>query len=204
MSETPSELDLLFQETSEEEGAESEEEAPRRRRRSSVSDKEIRDLNLTAMMDMMTILLVFLLKNYASDPENVQLSDVLQPPQSTSKIPLDPAVTITITKTGILVDDKPVAQVNLTDGTVLNEPEGGGQAIGALAEILDKKVADMKAFEARGGSPFEGKILIVADETMPYSLLMRVLYTAGTAHFGQYKLVVRSKNVSAADLKEHH
>ena len=197
MSDTPTELDLLFREGETAPPNQThdtgEEDAPkrRRRRRHGGGEKSSHELNLTAMMDMMTIILVFLLKNYASTPENISVSDDLGPPRSSTKIPMDVAVTITVTKKGILVDDKPVAAMK--DGSVVGETGGSTNApIAALNEVLDRKVADMNAIAAKGGSPFEGKILIVADEKTSYAMLMRVLYTAGIAQFSQYKLVVRS------------
>jgi biopolymer transport protein ExbD len=196
MSDQPTELDLLFRESPA--GDESEElpegEAKRkRRRRSSVKDKQIRELNLTAMMDMMTIILVFLLKNYATTPENVQMGPDLTPPRSTAKIPMEVAVTITITKKAILVDDKPIVQLENFGVRGEDPNKANAQAIDDLSKDLDDKVSTMERIAAMGGPGFEGKILIVCDGKVPYALLMRVLYTAGLAHFSEYKLVVRSE-----------
>jgi biopolymer transport protein ExbD len=198
MSDQPTELDGLFRQGSDSDAivAEAAEEPARRKRRPPMmQDKGIRDLNLTAMMDMMTIILVFLLKNYASTPENVQITDDLTPPRSSAKVPMDAAVTITITKKIILVDDLPVAEYNMATATTKGEnPQMTSAPIPALAEVLDRKVADMKRLEQMGGAPFEGKVLIVADQTVTYAVLMRVLYTAGIAQFAKYKLVVRGKS----------
>ena len=192
MSDTPTELDLLLRESPE--ADEGDEEAPRRRRRSSWKEREIRELNLTAMMDMMTIILVFLLSNYGVAPENVTVSDTLKPPESTVKDRLEGAVAVVITEQGLIVDSKLVTPMH-PDGTLVGEEAGqpsNDVSIPSLAEALEKKVADANALAERGGSPFEGKLLIVADQTTPYSMLMRVLYTAGVAKFSQYKLVVRA------------
>jgi biopolymer transport protein ExbD len=197
MSENPTELDLLFREQPDEghHGEEGEEEVHRPKRRGHMIDeKSHSELNLTAMMDMMTILVVFLLKNYASTPENITVSDTLAPPRSSAKVPMDVAVTIVVTKDQLLVDNVAVAQVDLVKGEVVGDTAATKNApIASLADLLDKKVADMKRLEQMGGAPFEGKILIVADEKTPYAMLMRVLYTAGLAQFSQYKLIVRSK-----------
>lgn len=205
MSDQPTELELLMRESAattthhaEGEDGEASHKKHKRRHHGGHAGHAVRDLNLTAMMDMMTIILVFLLKNYASTPENVNITDDLSPPRSVSKIPMDVSVAITITKKGLLVDDKPV--VSLNNFTIANEPASQQtQPIAKLKDVLDTKVGDMKALADKGGAPFEGKILIVADETVPYAFLMRVLYTAGTAQFAQYKLVVRSKNVALTE-----
>jgi len=197
MSDQKTELEMLFAGAPEEEEApplEEGEEAPRaRRKKRQGHEHAISELNLTAMMDMMTIILVFLIKNYATTPESVTLSDELAPPRSTSKIPMDTATTITITKTGLMVMDKKVAALNSSTWTVDGEDtQAKAPTINPLAEALDKQVAELKAVEQRGGAPFEGKVLIVADQDVTYEMLMRVLYTAGLAQFSQYKLVVRS------------
>jgi biopolymer transport protein ExbD len=196
MSETTSELDALLREApteTEEAGIEGEEEHPKtRRRRRMTIEKGVNGLNLTAMMDMFTIILVFLLKNYATTPENVTLSDELRPPQSTAKIPMDVALIITVTSKAILVDDKIIAEFAPDGSVVGDDPNARNAPIAPLSTILETKVADMKAMEARGGPVFDGKLLVVADMKVTYATLMRVLYTAGIAQFTQYKLVVRS------------
>ncbi len=198
MSDQKTELELLFGEAPQEEehvrhNDEDEDAPPPRRSRKKPHEHAISELNLTAMMDMMTIILVFLIKNYATTPESVTLSDELAPPRSTSKIPMDTAVTVTITKTSLLVDDKKVAVVKAATWSVDDENvDAKTPTINPLAESLDKRVADLKAIENKGGAPFEGKIMIVADQDVTYEMLMRVLYTAGLAQFSQYKLVVRS------------
>jgi hypothetical protein len=78
---------------------------PKRHKRQPYKEHSVNQLNLTAMMDMMTIILVFLLKNYATEPENVTLSDRLQPPKSITDLKMEAALPITITKDAILVDN---------------------------------------------------------------------------------------------------
>jgi biopolymer transport protein ExbD len=192
MSDNPTELDAMFREAPE---AEEVEEVPvRRRGRMKGGEHGARELNLTAMMDMMTIILVFLLKNYSTTPENVSLSDTLAPPRSSAKIPMEAAVTITVTQKELMVEGKSVGQVDTANHGVAGEdPKTRGTSIAPLSEALDKKVADLKAIQDKGGPPFEGKLLVVADQKVTYELLMRVLYTAGVAQFSQYKLVVQAE-----------
>ncbi|MCK6527529.1 biopolymer transporter ExbD [Myxococcota bacterium] len=178
--------------------AEDEEELARIRRRRrlkaragrSIGD-QIRELNLTAMMDMMTILLVFLLKSYAEQPENLTISDKLTPPFSTATSDVQAAVTITVTAEEILVDNKPV--VNLKEDGLPADPQGQGRStvIPSLFESLQERAAQLKSLEERGGAPFDGRLLLVADKSAPYRLVTAVLYTAGQAHFSQYRLVVQ-------------
>ena len=58
----------------------------KKRERRSMPGEQIHDLNLTPMMDMMTVLLVFLVKNFMTDPQSIQISDSLRPPESTATV----------------------------------------------------------------------------------------------------------------------
>ena len=159
-----------------------------RRRRQKKPDL-IAGLNLTAMMDVMTILLVYLIKVYASAPENITLNDDLRPPSSTAPQNLVPSVSVLVTRSAVLVDNKPVLQIE------------GGHVVGAdpktaylpLSDALTKRVDTIKAISARGGSPFDGNLMLIADEGTPYEIISSVLYQAGKAQFTAYRLVVVHK-----------
>lgn len=185
-----SELEALFGEAHGHEGGHK-----KKHRRAKHSEKSVSELNLTAMMDMMTIILVFLIKNFATESKQTDKA-IMQPPRSSSKLKMESAVTVTITKLGIAVNDKVIADFDgMSSFKFKGEEADTSQPIEALRERLDTQVADLKKLEqlTGGKKAFEGKILVVADEKTPYSFLMRVLYTAGLAQFSQYKLVVRSK-----------
>ncbi|MFZ5475791.1 MAG: ExbD/TolR family protein [Myxococcota bacterium] len=159
------------------------------RRRKHGHEELITGLNLTAMMDVLTILLVYLIKVYADAPENITLNDDLRPPASTAPANIVPSVSVLISKSGILVDNKKVLDID------------GGKIVAAdpnqkylpLAQALDKRVETIKAIAARGGSPFDGNLMIIADEDTQYDIISSVLYQAGRAEFTNYRLVVRKK-----------
>src|SRR5882724_11601203 len=83
----------------------------RRRISGALNEGPGEELNLTAMMDMMTIILDFMLKSYASSSTQVNASvDLMLPPSNTQLPPID-AVTITITKKAVLIDNKAIVEV---------------------------------------------------------------------------------------------
>ena len=159
----------------------------RRKRRASHDD--ILGLNLTAMMDMFTIILVYLIKVYASAPENLTLNDDLRPPASTAPDNITPAVRVMIAKSGIVLDDKLVLQFK--DGQIVSADPAGGYM--PLRNALEKRVEQIEAIEARGGSKFDGLLMVVADGDTPYEVIGKVLDQAGRARFTSYRLVVRHK-----------
>jgi hypothetical protein len=44
-----------------------------------------------------------------------------------------------------------------------------------------------------GKMPFKGELVLIADQTIPYRMVSEVLYTAGQAEYGKYRLVVLKK-----------
>src|ERR1700749_4595326 len=72
----------------------------------------IKDLNITPMMDMMTIILVFLLKSFSSSASTLTFDQNLQVPKSSSQLKTKLAVNVTITKKVILVEGDAIAPIN--------------------------------------------------------------------------------------------
>lgn len=164
----------------------------RKRERRAMPGENITDLNLTPMMDMMTVLLVFLVKNFMTDPQAIQITDKLRPPESSATVDVGPATTITITAEEILVESKGVLK--------LADLAGSGSTDVAIPKLRDEllnQVAQREALFKHGGPPFDGKLLLVAHQSTPYSLITSVLYTAGEAKFSSYRLVVMKKSEDA-------
>jgi biopolymer transport protein ExbD len=158
-------------------------------------------LKITSLMDAMVIILCFLLKSYASDPVNIQQSDVLELPMSVSKEPLERAVVIAITADAILVDD--VKVVGLRSGAVdpSNKRDGAnGFFIEPLYQSLQNAMQKAKAMQQRNAQAVTslGMAMILGDKRCSYRLLSEVLYTAGQAEFSRFKFAVVKTGKSAA------
>ena len=81
-------------------------------------------LNINSLMDILTIMLVFLLKSYATDPINITPGPDLDIPKSTSLLQPAATVTVTVAKSSIVVDNEPVTVVK--DGKVEASQKRGG------------------------------------------------------------------------------
>jgi biopolymer transport protein ExbD len=158
----------------------------KKRKKFHLPGEDVNGLNLTAMMDMMTILLVFLLKSYASEPDKLQVNDKMRPPTSTIEERIEPAIMMVVTADEILVDDLRVMAVK----DVSLQGTGQQMAVTPVFEALSRRVDHMKKLEELGGAPFDGKLLIVAHESTPYALISAMLYTAGQAQMSRFRLVV--------------
>jgi biopolymer transport protein ExbD len=151
----------------------------------------IRELNITPMMDMMTIILVFLLKSFSGSNSLLTLDENLQVPASHSRLHAKEAVPVMITKKVVLIEGQGVAPIN--NGKVdasLKASGENGYLIQPISDLLtqiarrERKVAEMS------GRPFESELMVVADKSTPYRLLMEVLYSCGQAGYSNYRLVV--------------
>ena len=145
---------------------------------------EEQSLNIYPMMDMMTILLVFLIMQFANQSASVVQSDDLVMPYSTSHEAVEQNLPITISRTEILVDGIPA--LTLRNGLVdPSQKQGGanGFLITPLIAVMTQHRDRLRALEAAGGTPFNGTVSIIADGRTPFRTLAEVIYTIGQAEF---------------------
>jgi len=165
----------------------------RARRKARERAGEIKELNIVAMMDMMTILLVFLLKSYQASTLSVNMGANLTIPVSSTQLQPQENISITISLNDLSVNDKRV--LPLAQGTIAAEYKDGRKAeafyVGAIYDALKREVDKQKYIaQYNKAAPFTGRINVVADKKITYRTLMEVLYTAGQAELGEYKFMV--------------
>lgn len=155
-------------------------------------------LSINSMMDIMTIILVFLLKSYSTDPVQLKSAPDLKPPFSSAELKPEESTVVTVTLNNILVDDKPVAQL---DQGKVNQADlsSGSFLIDPLLQQLNEAVEHQKrVYSYQKKKEFEGIITIVADRHVPFELLSQVMYTAGQATFSKFKFMVVKGGAAAA------
>ena len=149
-------------------------------------------LNIYPMMDMMTILLVFLIMQFASDNANVVQSEELRIPYSISTEEAKQSISVTISQSEIVVDNRPV--LSLRNGLVdPSQKQGGGNGflINALATVMQTHRDRLELIAQRNPQrPFTGDIQIIADRRTPYRTLIEVVYTCGQSRFSNLRFVV--------------
>ncbi|AFE06167.1 hypothetical protein COCOR_05053 [Corallococcus coralloides DSM 2259] len=164
----------------------------RKKRKEREAASEVKELNITAMMDMMTIILVFLLKSFASSSAAITASEDVRPPVSSTRASPKDTVAITITPKNILVGDKEV--VRLKDGRI-PESQLQGRLVAGLDAQLKKEVSKLKYIEERNpAAPFTHELSVIADKMVPYDLLLTVLYTAGENELQNYRFIVLQRD----------
>lgn len=160
-------------------------------------DREVEPAKLTmnSLMDILTILLVFLLKSYSTDAVQVTPSSDLDLPKGKTALTPDQTVAITVSKSAVLVDNAMVLTVK--DGKVDAAQKRGGDD-GYFIIPLNKALADAVEKQRRiaAVNPSAGKSLgiatVIMDGETPFRLLTEIMYTAGQAEFSKFKFLVIS------------
>ena len=163
-----------------------------RRRIAHHPEPEVEGLNIYPMMDMMTILLVFMIMQFASESADVVQSSELQIPTSTSEVDAAQSLAIIISTSEIVVEGNQV--LSLRNGKVdPSQKQGGGNGwlITPLFNHLKQHRERLKMIASRNPQrPFRGEVRIIADRRTPFRSLGEVIYTLGQAEFGSLRFVV--------------
>jgi len=171
--------------------------------RKNAGAPEVNFLNITAMLDMMTIILVFLLKGMASSSASIpQSKDMTLPTSIITTEPAQEGTSVLISKTQILVGEDPhpivllpgrdsLAQSGIDAKYKRNGPND--LYIVPLANALQSaRQTDKLIRQAKGIDASSSEAIVIADNTTPYRLLIEVLFTLGQSEYAKYHLMVLS------------
>jgi biopolymer transport protein ExbD len=162
-------------------------------------EPEINFLNITAMMDMMTIILVFLLKSLSASTASLPQSQDLQLPKSilTTEPESEPeGLPVIVSKSQIIVGETvvcPVPPDAAQYGIEAKYKRGSRNDyfIVPLGSALQSwRDADKQIRARTGKDPNHSEAILIADSLTPYRLLTEVMYTLGQAEFSQFHLMV--------------
>lgn len=168
----------------------------RRAIRKNAGEAEINFLNITAMMDMMTIILVFLLKSMSASSASIpQSADLTMPKSVLTTEASQEGVAVLISRSQIVVDDNIVAPIpaDASLGVEAKYKRSGANDmyIVPLANALQSwRERDRQVRLATGKDPSASEAIIVADKDTPYRLLVEILYTLGQSEFAKFHIMV--------------
>lgn len=146
-------------------------------------------LNLTALMDILSNLLFFLLASYQTADVEVVAKAGVQLPASTSEVAAQKNVTITVTSDEILVADVPTAR--LVNGAV-QRGDLVGERIRPLLERLENVNAARRS-AGMEGAPGSDTVFVLADKRVDSEVVTLILRTAGQAGFVNARFGVISR-----------
>ena len=147
-------------------------------------------LNLTALMDILSNLLFFLLASYTAQSLEVKQKDDLQLPVSSSQLSVKPSLTLLVGQNDIMLGNDLV--VGIKGDKVLGAM--GTDDEDKIVALYDKlrAVKDARVAAGRGDAPESDVILLLADKNTDSSVVMKVLKTAGLAGFVNVRFGVLS------------
>lgn len=140
------------------------------------------ELNLIPLIDIMSVMVAFLLV-YSTDVEVVQNSKGVVIPQSTAQVKPQESVVVMITKQQLFVQGERVASV----ADISNSSAG---LIEPLRQVLERP-------SVTGGQPTgdiaSREVTVMADKSLPYEVVKKVMATCTAASFGRISLAVMEK-----------
>lgn len=139
----------------------------------------VTSINLVSMIDIFTILIIYLLVNTAA----VQIvgAEQVDLPKSIAVEPPRENVSIILTRDDVLVDGEAVMKV-------ADIKDDGPAVIPVLKERL--LAAAPLAASQQGNAEEGGEVNILADKSIPYSLLKKIMTTSADAQFAKISLGV--------------
>jgi biopolymer transport protein ExbD len=137
-------------------------------------------LNLVSLMDIFTVLVFFLMVN-SSDVKVLQQDKSLELPISVAKEQPKENLVITISGQDILVQGRSVATIGSADGDGI---------FAGLKQELDYQSQKNASFQnTKQGFP----VTLVADKSVPYKLLKKIMTTCTAANYTKISLAVSKK-----------
>ena len=149
-------------------------------------------LNLIPLIDILSVMVAFLLV-YSTEVEVIQNSKGIEIPQSIAQAQPKESVVVMITKDDLFVQGERVTSIAeiKAANTALVEPLRDKLKLPRVAgEIAEKDLADRE-------------ITVMADKSLPYEVLKKVMATCTDADYGRISLAVlqKEKPVQPGSLK---
>lgn len=140
-------------------------------------------LNLVALMDIFTILVLFLMVNNG-DVEVLQPERNITLPESVSEQKPELALIIKVTAEDVTVQGIRVAGVS----EALAQPDNTLPVLAQELQYQASRAPELAESEQLSGRP----IIVMGDEHMPYKLLKRIMATCAQSEYRDISLAVNS------------
>jgi biopolymer transport protein ExbD len=144
-------------------------------------------LRLTSMIDMFTILLVFLLHSLSAEGEIMSVSQDLRLPESTAQKPPKATPILIVTNDWLILDGKPVERF----ADVLQQKTVTIRKLGEQLSEIRAFSEDLGQLDSNMG--FKGSITIQGDREIPFEVLKNIIFTCGQMGFNNMLLAVHQE-----------
>lgn len=137
------------------------------------------DLNVTPLVDMFVILVLFLIANFSATGEILAMSKDIELPEAANTEELQLAPVVLVSKQEVLVSGVVIGRVDdLTREDYLN-----------IQPLEEKLREEKKKFEdlhnaANDSGAFKGDVNIQADRAVQFRIIKRVMFSCAQAGYG--------------------
>ena len=144
------------------------------------------ELNLTSMVDMLTILVVFLLQTFSASGELLSVQKNIVLPEAQNFRDLEQAPIIAISKDSVTLNGRMVA-----DATVLNQDN---TADWKIVELHDEMVTLKNNYKLLHPSDeWKGMVIVQADKGVDFKVVKKVMYSCSVAGYQNVNFAVQQK-----------
>jgi len=142
-------------------------------------------LMLTSMMDMFTIILIFLLFSFSKDTEKLPLSKDIQLPSSNTQTSYEDSIKVVLSSNKLTLNDEVIATLDKDKilGLDPDKPEQS-ELYARLRSLWEDR------FQQTNGKPEDRHVLFLCDKHHSFKTINTVIKTAGMAGYPNFQLAV--------------
>jgi len=146
-------------------------------------------LQITSMADIFTIILVFLLKGYATGAVSITPSQGMLLPEAQASSSSVEAMKVEISEKGVQIEGQPASALTqfAFAGAEINS-NGTSKVLSAAFEKERKR--QLMIAQSNTDVKIDPKIIVIADQRAPYSTIKTVLASAAIHGYTDFKLAV--------------
>jgi biopolymer transport protein ExbD len=173
------------------------------------------ELQLTSMMDILVIILVFLLKSYATSTNSFSSVPGIKLPISKTQEMTPDSLHLIVTPEAITFENQRVIEFVQTADSLSaggdqasyafkpDDLDEGGMRVARLYDALNRAREKAELLRAKSPArdengqplPFDGVLAIQADKRVKYDTLRKIMYTAGAAQFRIFRLLAMRQDL---------
>lgn len=142
-------------------------------------------LMLTSMMDMFTIILIFLLFSFSENPEDLKLDRDLELPTSTAEGDYQEAIKIVLSQKELRLNDEVMAAVQGRQIAGLTNDNLEGSSL-----FQGLKTYRIESEKSEDGREPPSHVLFLCDKSHSFQTINRVIKTAGLAGYPNFQFAV--------------
>lgn len=155
-------------------------------------------INITSLMDILTILLLYLIMNYSAEGNILTNADNLTLPNSYAKKKATEVVLqIAVDNDMVTVDNKPIVP---TKDVKKAAPQALDQSVSQLEAVLKQHYAKEEEMVRIGATnKVEGKVIIQIDKNMDFDVMYKIMQTCGKVGYNNMNFAVMERSTAEED-----